>query len=134
MAFKDFLFVFIVQCLINNNNCIPENIAVFEGSSNFTQFCADSFNIIGNYYGMDESSGKLLYIADKNGILPNETDRYRMEPYERGRKIIYTKNTTAYSDNFYHDCVREFPLGPAGTLTIRGVIVVLCMYYQDNPI
>lgn len=99
----------------------PSNIAVYEGSSNFSFSCAPypiDNKIKGNSFKVDNSNNSVL-MANENGLLPAYSDAYDLSYVGFVRIITYKKSTDAYTDHLYHECVLN-------TASHRATITVLC--------
>ncbi|CAD5112491.1 DgyrCDS1707 [Dimorphilus gyrociliatus] len=88
---------------------LPRNIAVYEGSSNFSFECntfpLEDVIINASAYGYTDN-GNRKYMADENSIIKEERYRYKMS-HDRynTRKIVYNSSTSDYEDNHYHECI-----------------------------
>lgn len=118
------LSVSYVNCVVRFFN----NLAVYEGSSNF-KFKIDleqddNYDFKGTAFGVENDEYKL--ISDQNGVVSSQQYRYRQEGSGKKWEVIFTQPTQSYENNLYFDLHTNNPITPGTTLVTRGAVAVLC--------
>lgn len=127
MLFKEIFFLLIINWTLFFCVTSLRHVVVYEGRSNFSFACEETYKILANAYNYDTGDNSSKYIATADQIVPGEAYRYRIDKFQAGRKIIYTEPTSKYADNAYHDCIKEIT-GITTNFIERAVFVVLGLF------